>query len=385
MQHNILIIGGGLAGLTCAIHLSKQGLKVTLIEKEDYPHHKVCGEYVSNEVLPYLDWLDASPAVLHPASITHIEFSIASGKVFPAKLPLGGFGISRFAFDLFFYHKALENGCNIIKDQVTEVDYKDDIFSIKTASDRTFSADVVLSAYGKRAALDMKFKRSFIAKPSPWLAVKSHYKGIHPEHVVGLHCFDGGYCGISKVENGDLNVCYLVGYNSFKKYKDIAAHRDAVLARNPILGNFFKEATPVFEKPLTISQISFERKNTIERHMLMIGDTAGLIHPLCGNGMAMAIHGAKIASEAVIAFTKGTINRTEMEKNYTQEWRRTFSQRLKIGRQIASLLEKPYLTRISAVILNIFPGILNKVIQKTHGKPIKVTSHYEYEISEQGS
>ena len=41
---DVVIIGGGLAGLTSAIHLSKSGLKVTLIEKNDFPKHKVCGE-----------------------------------------------------------------------------------------------------------------------------------------------------------------------------------------------------------------------------------------------------------------------------------------------------------------------------------------------------
>jgi flavin-dependent dehydrogenase len=34
----------------------------------------------------------------------------------------------------------------------------------------------------------------------------------------------------------------------------------------------------------------------------MIGDTAGLIHPLCGNGMAMAIHSAKIVSKLIGTF-----------------------------------------------------------------------------------
>ena len=52
--YDVVIIGGGLAGLTCALHLSRKGVDVLLIEKNTYPHHKVCGEYVSNEVLPYL-------------------------------------------------------------------------------------------------------------------------------------------------------------------------------------------------------------------------------------------------------------------------------------------------------------------------------------------
>lgn len=382
MQYKVLIIGGGLAGLTSAIHLLKHGLDVTLIEKDTYPHHKVCGEYVSNEVLPYLQWLDADPMILNPALITHLEFSIESGKKFTAKLPLGGFGLSRYAFDKFLYNKAVENGCNIVSDQVMEVKYDKNIFQILTASGQSFNADIVLSAYGKRSVLDIKMERNFIHRKSPWLAVKEHYKGVHAEQVVGLHCFDGGYCGVSKTENGAINICYLVAYDSFKKYKDIREHRAKVLYKNPVLKAIFEECDSVFEKPLTISQISFERKNAVENNMLMIGDTAGLIHPLCGNGMAMAIHSAKIASEAVIEFSKNKISRKEMEERYTNEWNRLFLKRIKTGKRIASLLQQPSGLKVASFALTLFPALLNTVIKRTHGKPITAASAYEYEIPE---
>lgn len=61
MSFNVIIVGGGLAGLASATHLSKKGLSVLLIEKHEYPKHKVCGEYISNEVLPYLNALDFNP------------------------------------------------------------------------------------------------------------------------------------------------------------------------------------------------------------------------------------------------------------------------------------------------------------------------------------
>jgi len=382
MQQKVLIIGGGLAGLTSAIHLLKQGFEVTLIEKDNYPHHKVCGEYVSNEVLPYLRWLDADPMVLDPVSITHLEFSIASGKKFNVKLPLGGFGLSRYAFDKFLYDKALENGCSIITDQVMEVKYQDNTFHALTASGRLHSAGIVLAAYGKRSVLDIKMERHFIHKKSPWLAVKEHYEGTHPDHIVGLHCFEGGYCGVSKTENGAINICYLVAYDSFKKYKDIKEHREQVLFKNPVLKAAFKDCVPLFEKPLTISQVSFERKDAVENHMLMTGDTAGLIHPLCGNGMAMAIHSAKLASEAVIAFAKNKISRKEMEAQYAREWNRIFLKRIKTGKWIASLLQEKYSIKLASLALGMFPELLNIVIKRTHGKPITATSAYEYEISE---
>ena len=47
MTHDVIIIGGGLGGLALSILLSKEGFHVLVLEKDDYPRHKVCGEYVS--------------------------------------------------------------------------------------------------------------------------------------------------------------------------------------------------------------------------------------------------------------------------------------------------------------------------------------------------
>ena len=76
---DVVIIGGGLAGLAGAVHLSKQGLQVILIEKTAYPRHKVCGEYISNEILPYLNWLDIDVSELHPTAISNFEFTAQNG------------------------------------------------------------------------------------------------------------------------------------------------------------------------------------------------------------------------------------------------------------------------------------------------------------------
>jgi flavin-dependent dehydrogenase len=373
-QTDILIAGGGLAGLTCAIHLAMEGLSVVLIEKEIYPHHKVCGEYISNEVLPYLKSIDADPESLSPVHIDELLFTTATGKHLSTSLPLGGFGLSRFCFDEFLYTRALLKGCEIITDQVIEIKGQVGSFEIFTHSGKSFAAKVVLGAFGKRSTLDVKLQRPFIQKKSPWLAVKAHYKGQHNDHVVGLHTFEGGYCGVSKVENDVINICYLVQYQSFKKYKNIEEHREQVLYRNPALKNIFEQATCLFDKPLTISQVSFEHKAAVEDHILMVGDTAGLIHPLCGNGMAMAIHSAKIASELVIQYFNEEIDGQTLEQLYSKEWNNMFRKRLRAGRYIAALLQKEKLSSLLTGAMALFPGLLPLLIKKTHGKPIKIAN-----------
>ncbi|MFV5696438.1 NAD(P)/FAD-dependent oxidoreductase [Flavobacterium sp. LB3P122] len=376
MKNNeVLIIGGGLAGLTAAIHLSKIGFQITVVEKNEFPKHKVCGEYISNEVLPYLNWLDIKIADLYPTAITKLEFSTVSGKKIKSILPLGGFGISRYTLDEYLYKKAIANGCEIIRDLVEEIDFEDEIFTVTTSNKIILKAKIVIGAFGKRSIIDQKLNRNFIQNKSPWLAVKGHYSGDFPSDLVGLHNFKGGYCGVSKVENNVINICYLADYETFKQFKNVEEYQNNILSQNPHLKVIFEKSNLLFEKPLTISQISFEKKQAVENHVLMIGDTAGLIHPLCGNGMAMAIHSAKIVSELVEKYFNSEIkSRKELEEKYIQEWSSNFSQRLKIGRFLSNLFKKQKLSGFLMLILITFPFLLPKIIKKTHGKPIILSS-----------
>ena len=370
-NYEVIIVGGGLAGLTAAIHLSKIGLQVTVIEKNEFPKHKVCGEYISNEVLPYLNWLDLNITDLQPTHITKLEFSTVNGNNIHCNLPLGGFGISRFALDEYLYKKALENGCSILQETVENITFESNQFTVTTANNSILNAAIVIGAFGKRSNIDQKLNRDFIHKKSYWLAVKGHYSGEFPADCVGLHNFNGGYCGVSKVENNRINICYLADYATFKKFKNIDDYQNSVVAKNPHLKFIFERSKLLFEKPLTISQISFEKKQAVENHILMIGDTAGLIHPLCGNGMAMAIHSAKIVSELVKNYYKNEIkSRNELEQKYCQQWNSNFRKRLKMGRVLSNLLQKPKLSAVLMRLLVIFPFLLSKIIKKTHGTPI---------------
>jgi len=367
----ILIVGGGLAGLTAAIHLSKIGLKVIVIEKNEFPKHKVCGEYVSNEVVSYFNYLGINTNDLKPTYLNQFQFSFLNGEILNSNLPLGGFGVSRYLLDEFLYKKAIANGCQIIQDSVEDIVFSENQFTVTTVKNAVFKSEILLGAFGKRSNIDQKLERDFFYKKAPWLAVKAHYSGVFPNDLVGLYHFKGGYCGVSKVENDKINICYLADYKTFKKYKNIEEYQMNVLSRNLQLKSVLNSCTSLFEKPLTISQISFDKKKAVENHILMIGDTAGLIHPLCGNGMAMAIHSAKIASELIEQYCNNEIkSRKELENKYQKEWNRNFSKRLKMGRLLALVFQKQKLAALLMRIFLKFPFLLTVIIKKTHGKPI---------------
>ena len=311
----VIVVGGGLAGLTCALHLSQSGIAVTLIEKKSYPRHKVCGEYISNEVLPYLKYLGIDPYKYGAKEIKDFELSSVKGNSVFAALPLGGFSISRFKLDHLLYENAVKRGVTIIKDAVTDIHFADNRFQVSLKNHPIIEGVFVIGAYGKRSNLDQKMGREFLKHKAPYLAVKAHYKGDYPENLVGLHHFYGGYCGVSNVEDNILNVCFIAEYAQFKKYKNIAEFEEKVLFKNKELKAIFQSSTLIFDKPLSISQISFASKPLIEDHVIMSGDSAGMIHPLCGNGMSMAKNSAKMISEILIQYCAGSIDRMAVDKH----------------------------------------------------------------------
>jgi len=373
MRHyDVIVVGGGLAGLTAAIDLSQKGHRILVFEKYIYPHHKVCGEYVSNEIVPYLNGLGVSLEAENAIAITSLKFTTVEGKSLETTLPLGGKGISRYAFDYLLYQRAVQVGADFQFQNVTAVEFEDSIFKVVTDTDRTYTSHLVVGAYGKRSGLDKSLHRDFASKKSSWLAVKAHYIfDDFPEHWVALHNFQGGYGGLSKTETGAVNFCYLASYASFQNEKSIDSFNVNVVSQNPFLKEFLKTAIPIFEEPLTIAQIYFHPKKAVDNHILMCGDTAGLIHPLCGNGMAMAIHSAKIAADLIADFfKKDNQQRAQLENAYQMQWNRHFQRRLWMGRRLQSLLLHPKMSAIALSAMVTQPRLLQKLIQSTHGKPI---------------
>jgi flavin-dependent dehydrogenase len=370
--YDVIIVGGGLAGLTASLHMAMEGHSVCVFEKAHYPNHKVCGEYVSNEIVPYLHKLGIFLADASAVEINTLMLSSLKGRSIEVPLPLGGKGISRYAFDNLLYQRAKALGVHFEFKNVKAVTFENDGFEVHATEAVMARSKVVIGAYGKRSALDKNMDRKFISQNSPWIGVKAHYRfDEFPDNLVALHTFEGGYGGLSKTENGNINFCYLANYKYFKKYKDIDHFNQNIVSKNPFLSQFLGNAKMVFETPLAIAQISFEPKACIENHMLMCGDAAGLIHPLCGNGMAMAIHSAKLAAENVSLYLSATHgSRGRMEQDYRTQWHHYFNHRMMMGRRLQKLLLNPTLSQIAMTTVAQSSWLLQKIVGQTHGKPI---------------
>src|SRR5678815_435732 len=109
-MYDVAIIGGGLGGLALAIQSVQQGYRTILFEKEKYPFHRVCGEYISFESWNFLQELGIPLSQMNLPVIRRLLVTAPNGKKLEQNLPLGGFGISRYKLDAILAEIARQKG-----------------------------------------------------------------------------------------------------------------------------------------------------------------------------------------------------------------------------------------------------------------------------------
>lgn len=369
-MYDVVIAGAGLAGLTAALHLRKQGWEVLCVERDALPRHKVCGEYVSNEIREYLYFLGFNPKKYGCVEVEQFRMYGQSGKSLSHNLKMGGFGLSRYTMDQALFEIALDAGVDFIRDEVTAVTTTDQSV-IQTLSGVNVGCKLFISAAGKRSKIDKALSREFMQNRTHWMGVKAHYTGQWNPKEVALYQFDGGYCGISNVEDDRVNVCYLVRTDEFKKYGDFDEFENKVICANPAFNMAIDQLERVMERKV-ISQIYFGKKEKGSQQASYLGDAAGMIYPLAGNGMAMAIHSSKLFCHFADEFLRGKKTRMEMNASYAKKWDMVFQARITRSRLIQSLMSQKVLSKLAMNTLPYFPWILSRIIEGTHGDTVRL-------------
>lgn len=368
-EYDCAIIGGGVAGLALSILLARSGKRVILFEKETYPFHKVCGEYISNESIPFLESLGLDLKEQELPQISDLLLSSPSGISIKRPLDIGGTGLSRYKMDLQLYHLAISSGATVLSGtKVKQVQFKDNLFCV-SAGDQQITALTVAGAYGKNSNLDTQLGRNYKAKHDKdlFIAVKHHIRAAFDKSSVEIHNFKGGYCGLSAIEEDKINMSYISKASNLKMHGSIAAMEKNVLSLNPHLKKYFNEAEFVFEKPLTISHLYFQIKEPVTDHLLMLGDAAGNIAPLSGNGMSMAFQSSKLAQQAILSYLNGGLSLVNMEQQYAAAYSKAFSGRIRTARYINYGFGQPAFTDLGFRVLKVFPWMLDLVSKRIHG------------------
>ena len=300
MVGGTVIAGGGLAGAAAATLLARGGMRPLLLERTAGPHDKVCGDFVSTEAQAHLAALGFDATALGGAAIDRVRL-VSGERCAEARLPFTALGLTRRRLDAALLDHAAASGVAVRRGvTVRQIDgtalaTSDGDLAPATLLLATGKADVRGAKRDAAGCLDhlIGFKQYF--RPTP--ATLATLTGI-----IEIVLFDGGYAGVQRVEDGMVNLCLLVDRRRFD-----AAGGDVVgdlIATVPRLARLLGGVPPLLARPLTISGVPYgfvHRDGSRDGDTsFRLGDQAGVIPSFTGDGMAIALHSARLAADAVL-------------------------------------------------------------------------------------
>ncbi|MGF1449472.1 MAG: NAD(P)/FAD-dependent oxidoreductase [Opitutales bacterium] len=316
----ITIAGGGVAGLAAGLALRQRGVPITVLEAGTYPRHRVCGEFLCGQGGAVLDALGLDD--LHREGPRHrtTGWYVDGRCVLQADLPQPALGLSRHRLDARLA-EAFQNVGGELRTQ--------------TRVDAGFGGEGQLRATGRA-----------LARSSDWLGLKLHVRGLRLAQDLEIHLGDGGYVGLSGVENGAVNACGL-----FRR-RVLAGERGPALLlaylRACGLGDLARRVEGAEPDPTSVVGVSHFAFGQSKATAAALGDALTLIPPFTGNGMSMALEAAWQAAPVLEDFAKGRAAWNATQTRLRQTLRRRFDRRVRWARGTQSLL----LTRGSRAILS---------------------------------
>ncbi|MGH9458737.1 MAG: NAD(P)/FAD-dependent oxidoreductase [Thermoanaerobaculia bacterium] len=352
---DVLVAGAGPAGSTLAALLAARGADVVLADRDVFPRDKVCGEFLSWDAMPVLERIGATALVRRasPPPITRCRI-LGRKTTIDVALPGSALGISRFRLDAILAATARDRGARLLQGATAlSIERNGGRFvtrlSIHEGEEVAVDARAVAGAWGRWGRLDIQLDRPFVAhKRNRYIGFKRHYEGPHAlPSSVDLYPFPGGYLGAQAVEEGRVNICGLVhqerlatlrgGWPAFvETLRRWSARLDALFA-----------ATPLQEDFLASEPLIFRAKEPVHDGIVLVGDAAGLIDPLTGNGMAMAVQSAALAAEPILSLLAGDDGALA---RYARAHHAHFAPRLRWSRAAAALLRHPKIVDAGARI-----------------------------------
>jgi flavin-dependent dehydrogenase len=350
--YDAIVIGAGVGGATAAISLAGRGARVLLVEAGAFPRHKVCGEFLSPESRAVLARVGVLEEIVRADAqeITRAQIVAPGGRILSIALPSPGLALSRFRLDELLWWRAQSAGVLCVSNQrVKSIAREGEEFLIVTG-DETCRAKAALDATG-RARLTHHFS-DWPLSSARFMGFKAHFHNVQIEtNLVELHFQRDVYCGIVRIEGGACNVCLLMRCDE-RDAKQNAPQRvwEKVLAQCPALRARLCDAERTTQWLATANVRFAARVPTDESGVLRLGDAAGYIHPLTGDGMAMAARSGELAAAIVGAQLRGSLSTRDVARLYQAAWHREFGVRLRWGDVLGKILLSP---RSASLLLNV--------------------------------
>ncbi len=373
-KSQILIVGAGPAGTSAAIRLVNKGFAVKLIEREKFPRHKLCGEFISPECFGHFKALGVLDEMFsaNGENISETIFYAPNGK--SVNVPSKWFsanetalGLSRAEMDLQLLQRAKDVGVEVLEEtQVVGLLFENEkVIGVKTKNNE-FHADLTIDATGRARVLANKIKNQKSKIKNQLVGFKAHLQNVNLEKGrCEIYFFRGGYGGLNYVENGVGNHCFLIKAEFVKEFNgDVARILDEVIFKNIRAKETLQNATPIFDW-LAVSVDGFGVKNLNPApNLLAIGDAGAFIDPFTGSGMLMALESGEILANSI----EPNLSAEIITKNYQYLHAQKFRQRLRVCQIMRRAAFAPNLAKLVISALSLAEKPLEILARATRSK-----------------
>jgi flavin-dependent dehydrogenase len=361
-RFDLLVAGGGPGGAALAALAARAGLSVLAVERESFPRGKVCGGFLSAEGSAVLERLGVLSSIVALGAQPIERCSIAASARARIEAPLpdlgrgrrSGLGVSRDRLDATLLHHACRSGATVLERHVALP--LEDGGSLVAAvrpvgSDRPaerIDARVIVAADGRASAFGERTKHRHPTRDRSWFGLATHlaHAPTALDGRVELHSFEGGYLGLCAIEERRASACMLVRVGALRgaggSPERLFAERVIV---EPSVRATLGNAAPAPGRWHAVGPLRWGVARPAARGVLFVGDAAGTIDPLCGEGMSHALVAAELALPFVVRAAETGAVDAENERGYTIVWRAAFRRATRRARLLGFLLERRALAR----------------------------------------
>ena len=363
-MYDAAIVGAGPAGATCAWYLAKTGTQVLLLDKAKFPRDKFCGDAVIPRAQEHLKRMGVLDQMLEAGECV---FTTAGGFVSPSGIPCLSdstenpkgtpLAAKRIIMDERIVHAAQSVGAELAEETPVDKLKFDERAGAWTVSsgNKHFKARVVVLADGAHS----KLARSLgIVKDQPQAICSRSFVegGTHEFDTDGICYMERdllpGYAAIFRHPNDELNFCTYIIPGGKAKPGDLKAFHHGLLDHNAIIGRHLGanyKIEPMKGAWLRLGGIA----QSYASHLLIIGDAAGHIDPLTGEGIQFAMEGGEIAAKTLQeAFSAGRFDAQTLSL-YQDRWMNEFGNKFGMAETASKLMARyPELVDSMAKVAN---------------------------------
>jgi geranylgeranyl reductase family protein len=351
---DVIIVGGGPAGTSCAAFAAMAGLRVLVLERETFPREKVCGDCINPACWPVLERLGLNEQVhaLHHGRLDAVEFIAIGGSSVRVNLPVGAkaeIAVKRSLFDELLLKRTANLGAIVRQNAtVTAVEKTEaGTWLVRTVAE-TFEARTLVGADGRNSTV----ARLCNLMPRPQrerVALQAHIPCPHDfGNRVVLQFLPEGYSGQAPVGDGQLNVCLVSRGAGVASLKEWAIRRF----------HLSPEQTWRTITPLTRAPIQPARSN-----LFFIGDTARVVEPFTGEGIYYALASGELAARAIVRLRNGD-EANIVAKEFNSAHSALYRGRLWINRLARAAVLSPRIASIFVHAARLQPSILRMLTSK---------------------